>query len=93
MQGHVHVHTDREHNTAEMTHYQDCTENCLEQEMLDVYIKEMTNHDQGMIKHTGCNSYIMGARDLCDILHQSLRALYARGLSAICRHRSRAHMI
>ena len=40
-----------------------------------------------------CNSYITGARDLCDILHRSPRALCARGLSAICRHRSRVHVI
>ena len=33
-----------------------------------------------------CNCYIMGARDLCDVLHQSPRVLCAKGLSAICRY-------
>ena len=32
-----------------------------------------------------CISYSTGARDLCDILHRSSRALCARVLSAICR--------
>ena len=37
-------------------------------------------------------SYSTGTRDII-ILHRSSRALCARGLSAICRHRSRVHVL